>query len=138
MTEVCCKQYLHKAQKLLTAVFAIMIFSVSFISASYAEIYTRTDTNGVTYISVHPLEESNINEDHVVMYGASWCSHCAKARQYFKKNDIPFTEYDVEKKPGRMREFRDLGGNGYPLILIGQNMKMRGFSIEGFERRYYQ
>ncbi|WP_198147347.1 glutaredoxin family protein [Gilvimarinus polysaccharolyticus] len=32
----------------------------------------------------------------VVMY-ASWCGYCKKARRYFRANNIPFTEYDIEK-----------------------------------------
>ena len=71
----------------------------------------------------------------VVMYSTSWCGYCKKARKYFKKNGISFTEYDVEKLPSRMREFKKLGGTGYPLILIGDS-KIHGFSQASFESRY--
>lgn len=73
--------------------------------------------------------------EKVVMYATEWCPYCRKARRYFRKNRIPFVEYDVEKSERRMREFKRLGGTGYPLILIGKR-KMQGFSAEGFERRY--
>ncbi len=72
----------------------------------------------------------------IVMYGTAWCPYCKKARNYFKKKGLAFTEYDVEKLPSRMREFKKLGGTGYPLIMIGNKQKMHGFSIEGFEKRY--
>jgi len=72
----------------------------------------------------------------VVMYSTSWCGYCKKARTYFRKKGISFVDYDVEKLPSRMREFKKLGGTGYPLIIIGNKQKMHGFSPEGFERRY--
>jgi len=72
----------------------------------------------------------------IIMYGTSWCPYCKKARAYFKAKGIAYVEYDVEKLPSRMREFKNLGGTGYPLLLIGDNQKMQGFSEAGFERRY--
>jgi len=72
----------------------------------------------------------------VVMYSTAWCPYCKKARNYFREKGIRFVEYDVEKLPNRMREFKKLGGTGYPLILIGKNQQMHGFSVSGFDRRY--
>ena len=72
----------------------------------------------------------------VVMYGTDWCGYCKKARKYFNNNGISFVEYDVEKLPSRMREFKKLGGTGYPLILIGNKQKMHGFNAANFENRY--
>jgi glutaredoxin len=68
----------------------------------------------------------------VVMYATSWCPYCAKARAYFGKKGIAYTEYDVEKSPSAKAEFRRLGGRGVPLILVGRE-KMSGFSEEGFD-----
>ncbi|MBN4078526.1 DUF4124 domain-containing protein [Gammaproteobacteria bacterium AH-315-C21] len=74
----------------------------------------------------------------VVMYSTSWCSYCKKARNHFKNEGIRFVEYDVEKSASRMRQFKKLGGAGYPLILIGKNQQMQGFSTSGFDQRYSQ
>ncbi len=82
-----------------------------------------------------PNHNSTFNKI-IVMYGTVWCPYCKKARNYFKKKGLAFTEYDVEKNPSHMREFKKLGGTGYPLIMIGNKQKMHGFSIEGFEKRY--
>lgn len=68
----------------------------------------------------------------VVMYATSWCPYCAKARAYFGKKGIAYTEYDVEKSPAANAEFKRLGGRGVPLILVGRE-KMSGFSEEGFD-----
>lgn len=68
----------------------------------------------------------------VVMYATSWCPYCAKARAYFSRKGIAFTEYDVEKSPTANAEFKRLGGRGVPLIHVGRE-KMSGFSEEGFD-----
>lgn len=68
----------------------------------------------------------------VVMYATSWCPYCAKARAYFGRKGIAYTEYDVEKSPTANAEFKRLGGRGVPLILVGRE-KMSGFSEEGFD-----
>ena len=69
------------------------------------------------------------------MYSTAWCLYCKKARNYFNKKGIPFVDYNVEKIPARMREFKKLDGTGYPLIIIGKQ-KMLGFSAEKFDKRY--
>lgn len=68
----------------------------------------------------------------VVMYATSWCPYCAKARAYFGRKGIAYTEYDVEKSPTANAEFKRLGGRGVPLILVGRE-KMSGFSEQGFD-----
>ena len=62
----------------------------------------------------------------VVLYGTQTCPFCAKARAYFKENGIAYADLDIGK-PGRERdEFAKLGGNGVPLLLIGERR------IDGF------
>lgn len=85
---------------------------------------------------VETKPERKGKEKKVVMYGAAWCPYCKKAREYFRKKGIRFVEYDVERHSSRMREFKKMGGTGYPLILIGKNQQMQGFSVSGFDRRY--
>jgi glutaredoxin-like YruB-family protein len=68
----------------------------------------------------------------VVMYATSWCPYCAKARAYFGRKGIAYTEYDVEKSPTAKAELKRLGGRGVPLILVGRE-QMSGFSEEGFD-----
>jgi glutaredoxin len=39
-------------------------------------------------------------EGKVILYSASWCSACTKARRWLTNKGIPFQERDVEKDPG--------------------------------------
>ena len=60
----------------------------------------------------------------VTMYATDWCPYCEQARRYLHRNDIRYTERDVEKSPGALAEFRRLGGRGTPLIVVGERMMM--------------
>lgn len=67
-----------------------------------------------------------------VMYATAWCPYCAKARAYFARKGIRYTERDVEKSPGALAEFRKLGGKGVPLIVHNGEI-LRGFSEASFD-----
>jgi glutaredoxin len=72
----------------------------------------------------------------VVIYSASWCGHCKKARQYFIANKIAFVEYDIEKSKAAQRHYLKLGGTGgVPLIMVGKR-KIQGFSAARFNKLY--
>ena len=72
----------------------------------------------------------------VVIYSTSWCVYCQKAKKYFKRKGIKFTEYDIEKSKQAKRRYLEMGASGVPVILVGDN-RMNGFSEEGFERIYH-
>ena len=72
----------------------------------------------------------------VVMYSTSWCGYCKQAAQHFKKNKIPYTEYDIEKDAKAAKEYKKMKGRGVPIILIG-SQRMNGFSATSFDRIYY-
>lgn len=75
------------------------------------------------------------NTKPVVMYSASWCGYCRKARNYFKKNKIDFVEYDVETSPKGKADYKRLKATGVPVILIGKQ-RMNGFNQSSFKRLY--
>jgi glutaredoxin len=66
------------------------------------------------------------------MFSTQWCGHCRNARAYFAAKGIAFNEIDVEASPAGYKEYKQLGGKGVPLILVGKKV-MRGFSAERFE-----
>ena len=55
----------------------------------------------------------------VTMYATSWCPVCKRARLYFGKKGTDVREIDVEASEDGMREFREFGGRGLPLLLGG-------------------
>lgn len=65
----------------------------------------------------------------IKMYATDWCGYCRKARDYFARNRIRYTELDVEKSPAARDEYQRMGARGVPVILVG-TQRMNGYSEE--------
>jgi len=85
------------------------------------------------------LQELTMIEGHgqtsktpIVMYSTRWCPYCYKAREYFKRHQFSYFEYDIEASAQNLADFRALNGQGVPLILVG-NQRMQGFNPQSFE-----
>ena len=125
-------------------------------SPSLAETYRWQDEDGIMHISEQPpvntpYEGGSISSydnpaylnnplgsqgsGEVIMYSTEWCPYCQKARRYFKRNKIPFREYDVETSKKGRRDYKALRARGVPVILIGHK-RMNGFSEQSFEQIY--
>jgi mycoredoxin len=55
----------------------------------------------------------------VVMFSTSTCPHCQHAREFFHSVHVDYQEYDIDQSPDAKHEFAVLGGNGVPLLFIG-------------------
>lgn len=66
----------------------------------------------------------------IVMYSASWCGYCKKARSWFAAEGLPYRELDIEKDPGANEAYQKAsrGYRGVPLITVN------GQPIRGFDR----
>jgi glutaredoxin len=62
----------------------------------------------------------------VKMYATDWCGYCKQARQFFARSGIRYTELDIEKSAAAHAEYKNLGGRGVPVILVGAQ-RMDGF-----------
>lgn len=69
----------------------------------------------------------------VEIYTTHSCTTCAAAKAYMRKNNIAFTEHDVEGDMMRRNEFYERGGKGVPLIFV-RGRPMHGFDPDQFER----
>ena len=91
--------------------------------------------NTYTAVEIKPLVERLGKKDKVVIYTATWCGVCKKAKRYFRKNNIPYVAYDVEKDKIGKIDFKLLGGESVPVIIIGDR-RMNGFTVSWFDRLY--
>jgi glutaredoxin 3 len=65
----------------------------------------------------------------VTLYSTPTCSFCTKAKQYFRENKVPFTEYNVAQDQRRAEEMvRKSGQMGVPVIDV------HGKIIVGFKQ----
>jgi glutaredoxin len=127
--------------------------------ATSGQVYKWTDATGKTVYGDQPPDESKAKQlriqsyDQVVvkdwsqvlrsksgagsgsgvtMLSTAWCGVCKVARTYFRSKGIAFTDIDVEKSDAGARRYKELGGGGVPIILVGGKM-MQGFGEEAFE-----
>lgn len=82
-----------------------------------------------------PNEKKPARQQRVTLYGTQWCGVCKEAKAYFRKNRIPFTEYDVETTEKGRQDYAKMNGRGVPIILVG-DQRMNGFSQRNFEALY--
>ena len=129
------------------------------MSASHGDIYAWRDAAGQlqfgdktpTGIMAAPVHVRRVNSiqavtveanlsaggtQTVTMYSASWCGYCRKARDYFKRQSIPFAEYDIETSAQGRDGYARLQGQGVPIILFGKQ-RMNGFDRQQFAALYH-
>jgi glutaredoxin len=78
---------------------------------------------------------ARLRRKKVVMYSAEWCGVCKQAKRHFRKNNVRYTNYDIDKNSNAKKRFAKMGGKGVPVILIGKK-RMNGFSAGGFDQIY--
>jgi len=80
-----------------------------------------------------PGRRSTKRPGDVVMYTRPKCGYCVRAKAFFAKFNIPYTEYDISADKQARKRFKKLNGNGVPLIFVGE-ARIPGFN-EGLLRR---
>lgn len=73
------------------------------------------------------------NGPRVELFVTSWCGYCAKTRRYFKMNNIPYVEFDIEKSADAYRRYATLGGRGVPVVKIGEAV-IHGYNPPALKR----
>jgi len=84
-----------------------------------------------------PVQEAS--NKTVVMFSSPGCPYCDKARNYFEKSNVSFSEYDLERDSRRARRklsqlAQSAGVNpqtlsGVPIIFVGKHI------VRGYDRR---
>jgi glutaredoxin len=65
----------------------------------------------------------------IVMYSASWCGVCRKAKAFLSANGLQYREIDADETPGGWDEIAALSGQrGVPLIIVDGEMTQAGLS----------
>jgi glutaredoxin-like YruB-family protein len=74
------------------------------------------------------INQTNIMKP-VIIYSTPTCTYCKAAKDYFAKNNVAFTEYNVASDEVRRKEMVDKTGQlGVPVITIGETV------IVGFDQ----
>ncbi len=69
-------------------------------------------------------QQQNISSGsvQVEVFMTSWCGYCKKMVRFLNKKGIPYTAYDIEKDSAAARTYRELGGNGVPVVRVGSHV----------------
>ena len=78
------------------------------------------------------LPPSTIPVGSVVLYSASWCGYCKKAKSYLASKNIRYQEVDIDTKDGMVAFARAGGGKGVPLLIAG-DQRVQGFSDDAYD-----
>ena len=71
-------------------------------------------------------------DKRVIIFSTSWCGYCIKAKAFFKKHNISFQEYDIEKnKKAAQLKDKLAPHSGVPLVIIGKKV-INGYSPEQY------
>jgi len=70
---------------------------------------------------------SSSRKNNVIIYTTSTCKYCTKAKRYFDKKNVRYTEQNISLSASAQADFQKNGGRGVPLIIINGN-KIQGFN----------
>lgn len=76
-----------------------------------------------------PIDSPDGEVPDVTLFTTSWCRFCEKTREYLQAAGIPYQDVDIEKSAAANARFKQRGGHGVPLIIIGDQ------TIHGFDRQ---
>ena len=65
----------------------------------------------------------------IEIFTTEFCSYCHATKDFFRQNNINFTEYDITKDVQTRKELMRKGYKSVPLIVIG-NEEVSGFDKE--------
>lgn len=88
---------------------------------------TARASETISYAAPAEGKKASNRQPKVILYGTEWCGYCAASRDYFKAHGIAYDEFDIEKDHQAYLEFQRLGGQGVPLLKIGDDI-IKGYN----------
>ena len=65
----------------------------------------------------------------VIIYTAEGCGYCHEAKEFFNKNNVEYTEYNITKDKDARKELMKKGIMSVPYIVIGEE-EILGFDLD--------
>ncbi len=62
----------------------------------------------------------------IVLFSKGWCGNCNDVRDLLNEYQVKFSEYDIEKSPDILEEYKAIDDTGLPVLLINGN-QVKGF-----------
>jgi glutaredoxin len=71
----------------------------------------------------------------IEVFVTSWCGYCRKMLGFLREKGIPFTVHDIEKDSSAAQAYRELGGNGVPVVRVGSHI-VHGYNPDAVMEYY--
>ena len=81
------------------------------------------------------LAPNVVPREGIVLYSATWCGYCAKAKAYLLGKGISYQNIDIDTNDGRTAFAQAGGGKGVPLLLAG-GQRIQGFSAAAYDELF--
>jgi len=73
-----------------------------------------------------------MDQKNVTIYTTPTCHFCQMSKEFFKENNVSYTEYNVANDMEKRQEMIDKSGQmGVPVVFIGDDM------IVGFDKKRF-
>ena len=89
-----------------------------------AAVLWHTGRNQVTAADIS-------TEHELVFFSAPWCGYCDRARDWFDAQAVDYLEINIESSTEAHRQWREAGGRGVPLVLVGEQ-RIAGYAPAAF------
>lgn len=64
-----------------------------------------------------------MSDKNVTIYSTPTCHFCQMTKEFFKENNVPYTEHNVAEDKEKAREMVEKSGQmGVPVIFVGDEM----------------
>jgi mycoredoxin len=77
------------------------------------------------------LARSIDSDCDAIVFTTATCRYCQKARELLDKEEVEWCEFDINESEGNHALYKEHGGNGVPLAIIG-NTKLSGYNKEKY------
>ncbi|MDR3578387.1 MAG: glutaredoxin domain-containing protein [Oryzomonas sp.] len=116
---------------MINRILAVVMLSLLLVSGAVA---AGQDTQS----KLNPVKAQEARKyPQIVLYSVSWCPHCREAKEYLAKNNIPFSNRDVEQDAQAMTLLTGkYKSQSIPVIVFGtgpNEIVMHGFTPQVFQ-----
>jgi glutaredoxin len=95
-------------------------------ASSYVEQLKRMHARDAAQAAAAPAQAG------VVLYTASWCGYCRKARAWLGAKGIAYRDVDVETPDG-IAAFASVGGGSGVPVIVADGRRLAGFSAPAYD-----
>ncbi len=86
------------------------------------EYYENPQKNNTTAAKIGRTAREIDSSCDVILFSTASCPYCKQARVYLKVNEIPYCEKDINRKTANRAAFKNVGGQGVPVLVIGNKV----------------